>query len=190
MINKIVIILALPFVVFWGGAWIMAELSNRDYVINRLNESNLSPCEKKPLNQRLGYNLNAAVRYWEILDPTARKTEQYFLKLDLVFPFFYGAALAISLLLTWAILGRPFRPLWIITPVAVLVLADWTENLVQLHQLKKYREHGEAALQPYMIQIASIATCIKLTFFCALTLFLIGLVIIVLVRSPRLASKK
>jgi hypothetical protein len=176
MINKVLTVLALPLVVFLGGAWLMSEMSNRDYVLELLNKSNLPSCEKKPLNKRLGYDIDAVTRYWNAFDATALNAERFILELDLVFPFFYGAAFGISLLLTWAMIGRPFSPLWIIVPVAITILADWTENLIQLHQLKQYREHGAVALQANLIQIASLATCTKLIFFCALVLFLLALV--------------
>jgi len=47
-------------------------------------------------------------------------------------------------------------------PVAVTVLADWTENLLQLGQLRRYTEDGEAGLQPGWIRIASAATNLKM----------------------------
>ncbi len=185
MTDKVITILALPLAVFLGGAWLMSEISKWDYVVDRLNESNLPDWEKAPLNKRLGYDAKAVANYWDQFDDTALISQQYSLEIDLVFPLLYSAAFATSLLLTWTMLGRPFNPLWIMAPTAVTVLADWTENLAQLHQLKQYRVHGAGALQANLIQIASFATCIKLIFFCALAVFLAGLVALVLFRSFR-----
>jgi hypothetical protein len=76
MISKIFIILALPLVVFLSGVRLMSEMSNREYVINRLIDSNLPSGEKKPLNQRLGYDLNEVARYLKVFDPTALNKDQ------------------------------------------------------------------------------------------------------------------
>lgn len=176
-ISKVLTILALPLVVSLCGGWLMLEMS----------KSGMPSSEGTPLYQRLGYDINVVARYWNAFKPTALNAEQHFLRLDLIFPLFYGAAFGISLYLTWDMLGRPFSPLWIIAPVAITALADWTENLIQLNQLKQYREHGEAALQANLIQIASLATCIKLIFFYSSALFLVGLVVIFLFRLSRQA---
>ena len=106
-------LLMLPVVVFVGGAWIMSAASGRQTVPNQ-----------KPLNQRLGYDTEAVDRYWGALDPPARRAEQRFLELDLVFPVFYGTALAVSLLIASAMLGGPVHPVWLIVPVVLTVGAD------------------------------------------------------------------
>ena len=46
MIGKVAIIVALPLVVFWGGVWQMSEMSNRQYVLDRLGDSDLPSYEK------------------------------------------------------------------------------------------------------------------------------------------------
>jgi hypothetical protein len=68
-------------------------------------------------------------------------------------------------------------------PVAITVLADWTENLVQLAQLGRYC--SAQPLQAGWIRVASAATSLKLSFFTASSLFLLTLVVIVLICSAR-----
>jgi hypothetical protein len=176
-------LLALPLVVFVIGAWIMSKMANREYVTRRLGEV-VAPEDAKPLNQRFGYDLAVVERHWGGLDETARASEKRFLELDLVFPFLYGAALAASLLMAWASLGRPFNAAWLITSVAITLIADWTENLVQLSQLRRYV--NGIALESGWIQIASIATILKLSFFvCSsgILIALVGCMIVAAIRS-------
>lgn len=182
IMSKVVPILALPVIAFSGGLWLMSQMSDREYVLQRLNESTLSSSEKIPLNQRPAYDREAVARYLKAFDARALTAERKFLEMDLIFPFIYGGALAISLLLTWHLLGRPFSPLWIIAPLALMALADWTENLIHLSQLKRFVLHGESALESSLIQIASLATCIKLLFSFVLVMLFIGLVLWMLVR--------
>jgi len=122
---KVNIMLALPLTVFVSGVWIMAKISNRDYVTQPLRQS-APPEGQKPVQQRLGYDTSAVNHHWGALDNTALRRERRFLELDLVFPFLYGVALSASSLRTWATLGRPFHAAWLMAPVAITVLADWT----------------------------------------------------------------
>ena len=78
------------------------------------------------MQQRLGYDTSAVNHHWGALDNTALRRERRFLELDLVFPFLYGVALSASSWRTWATLGRPFHAAWLMAPVAITVLADWT----------------------------------------------------------------
>lgn len=182
---NIITILALPLIVFTSGVWIMSAMSSRQYVKRLLQAA--APEDRTPLHQRLGYDVQAVDHHWGVLDDTARRAEKRFLELDLVFPFFYGAALAASLLMTWTMLNKPFSSMWLIIPVAITVLADWTENLVQLGQLQRYADGGKDALHTGWIQIASIATVLKWLFLLGSSLFLIGLVAVVVARSLRAA---
>jgi len=136
-VAKALFVLALPVVVFIAGARLMGAWSGRDRVVQRLAE-HAAPEDRKPLNQRIGYDTAAVDRHWRALDPTARAAERHFLELDLVFPLFYGAAFLVSLLLAWAALGRPLHPVWIVALVGIMVASDWTENLLQLTQLSRY----------------------------------------------------
>ncbi|HYO12231.1 MAG TPA: hypothetical protein VE685_03435 [Thermoanaerobaculia bacterium] len=169
---KAVLVLALPLVVLLGGGWIMEKWSQRDLVKKALEGSSHS----KPLNLRwLGYGIDDVENHWKPLlgDPKVVGAEQKFLQLDLAFPLLYGAALAISLWMAWAALGRPFHA-WLIAPVAVGMLADWTENLVQLQQLDRFR--NRAALEATWIHVASAATVLKLLSLSGAYLFLAWLV--------------
>jgi hypothetical protein len=177
-----VLVIALPLTVFLGGAWVMAQMSERENVRQRLRLS-AAPKDQKPLNQRLHYDVDAVQHHWSALDAASRTAEQRFLEFDLVFPFLYGAALAASLLIVWAMLGRPFNPVWLIAPVAVTVLADWTENLIQLAQLQRYIHSGSDALQATWIACASAATLVKLVFFAASFLGLLILVAVMVFHA-------
>jgi hypothetical protein len=139
--------------------------------------------DQKPLNQRLGYDTKAVERYWGALDPPARRAEQRFLELDLVFPVFYGTALAVSLLTASAMLGGRVHATWLIAPVGVTVVADWAENLVQLDQLRNYIEAGEKGLAPGWINVASTATAVKLLFFSISSLALLALLVTLILRA-------
>lgn len=155
----------LPVVVLLGGAWMMTILSGHNYVTKQLRER-ADQKDRKGLNIRvLGYDTEAVDRHWGVLDERALQSERRFLQLDLAFPIFYGAALAVALWQSWIAVGKTFSSVWLILLVAVTVIADWTENLIHLSQLRFYRENGKNGLQPGWIRIASAATTVKLLFF-------------------------
>ncbi len=163
LIIRAVVLLLLPFAVFAGGVYLIAKLSDRQYVTDRLEKLK---DDKQPLGLRIcGYNAGAVARHWGALDDKALGLERRSLEIDLLFPFFYGAAFAGVLLCAWAALGRPFQPAWLLAPVLIGVVADWIENLIQLSQLRIFTASHEAGLQPGWIQIASVATSLKLTLF-------------------------
>lgn len=172
LLLAVIGLLVLPVVVFVGGAWIMSAVSGRQTVTNQ-----------KPLNQRLGYDTEAVHRYWGALDTPARRAEQRFLELDLVFPVFYGTALAVSLMIASAMLGGPVHPVWLIVPVVLTVVADWVENLVHLDQLRNYIGAGKDGLVAGWIQVASTATIVKLLFFAISSLGLAALLITLVLRA-------
>ena len=187
LIAEAVFLLALPTVIFLGGVRIMTNLSGHEYV-ERLRDK-LALDDQTSLNQRfMGYDLAAVKRHWQPLasDKLALQIEQRFLELDLVFPLFYGSAFAISLLLAWTALDRPFNPVWIIAPVAITILADWIENLSQLNQLNRVQQMNDVeALQGGWIQVASLATMVKLFFFSGLIVFLMTLIVWLFYASKR-----
>jgi len=145
-------LLTLPIVAGWGGGWLMALWSGRERV---------APVGLKPLYQRLSYDLDDVKEYWAGFGD-GLPAERLFLKLDLVFPLVYGGAFAASLLLAWEALGRPVPPRWLLAPVVLTMLSDWTENLVQLAQIERYLGRGGGALQEGRIRVASLATAVKL----------------------------
>jgi hypothetical protein len=172
-VVKAIFLLALPTVILFGGDYLMGSLSGRQLVAQRFQ---VNSKDGIGLGLRIcGYDLAAVGRRWDALDPETRKHERLGLELDLIFPFFYGGGLATALLLGWAALNRPFHPAWLMAPIAIMMVADWIENLVQLTQLRLFDASGGAGLQSGWIQIASVATTTKLVFYCGSSLLLFGL---------------
>jgi hypothetical protein len=162
---KTIVMLMLPASAFFAGAWLLEKISGRQQV------------PQKPLNQRLGYDISAVQEYWGSFDDNGRRAEKRFLELDLVFPFLYGGTLATSLLMAWSSMVQAYPLTWILIPVAITLLADWTENFVHLKQLKRYASGGQGALQESWIRVASTATFLKLSFFAASWLILLCLIV-------------
>ena len=106
--------------------------------------------------------------------------------LDLLFPFAYGGALAVSLWWVWATLGHPFHPAWIAAPLAMILTADWTEHLIQLVQLRHYLPSTEGRIQSLWVRISNCATIIKLWLTLGFYVSLAGLVVrMILTLSDR-----
>lgn len=167
---RVVLLVALPIVAFAAGGTVMQQKTGRPYVRDLLNgKTTTGPrgevTKMKFLNMRWeGYDREAFRTYWNALNAKARGIEEEFLEWDLVFPFLYGGALAASMLMAWAALGRPVHPAWVLLPVLALVAADWTENLVQMGQIRRWNAGGDAALQAGWIAVASAATRLKWAF--------------------------
>lgn len=170
---RAVFAVTLPLAVFLGGAWLLTTASGRSQVP-------APPVEARPLNQRLGYSATDVGEYWRAFDAAGLAAERRMLELDLVFPFAYGGALAAGLLAAWAGLGRGFNPAWIIGLVGIGVLADWTENLVQLAQMERFARDGPQGLQAAWIAVASAATVAKLVSLALASLALVALVVAML----------
>ncbi len=176
MILKAFLSVGFPVAVLLGGSWMISQVSGRTAAMNRLTEETQD--NPKPLNLRwFGYGTEAAKKYWSWLKPAGRQAEEKFLTLDMLFPLFYGGALAASLWWVWMALDQPFHPAWIIAPLAVIAMADWTENLIQLAQLRHYVSSNESPIQNLWIQLSSVATMIKLWLTSGLYISLIGLVV-------------
>ena len=165
--------------VFIGGAQIMSALSGRKSLEG-----------EKPLNRRWGgYRVDDAASFWGELDKHGLlRAEQRFLELDLLFPVFYGSALAASLLIASALFGWPVQRLWLVVPVVIGVLADWFENLNQLEQIRNFVDHGKDGLVARCVQIASTATVVKLYVLTVSTVLLYGLIIAFAVSKVRAGS--
>lgn len=179
------LIVGVPVAVSLGVGKAMQVYSGRE----RLSASGAA----KPLYQRWGYTPAEVVAYWKEVSRQASgrglAVERRFQELDLLYPFVYGGLLAAALLLAWVRLGRGFSPAWVLLPVALLMLCDWTENVVQLAQLTRY-EHGKP-LASHWIQVASIATMLKLALLGLVGMELIGLAGAIVVRGPgRLGRSK
>jgi hypothetical protein len=174
----------LPVVAYFGAGLIMIAASGHTYVTQQLEEK-AAPNDRTGLNMRLqGYDTADVAQHWGVLDRRALASEHRFLQLDLLFPLFYGGAFLLALLRVRRDLGQAFSPAWLIAPVAITALADWTENLIHLAQLRSYLEQGNEGLQAGWIQIASAATIIKIVFFVGTLVLLIYLAIWRIVR-PR-----
>jgi hypothetical protein len=182
MIVDAVMIVLLPLVTFVAGARLMAAWTRRERVTRRLQQ-HAAPRDRKPLNQRLHYDLGAVQRHWGALDREALAAEKQFLQLDLVFPLLYGAAFIISLLLGARMAGPAIDRAWLLGLVTVIILSDWTENLLQLAQLRRYRMGGAAGLESRWIAVASVATAIKLVSFATATLTVIVLAVATATRG-------
>lgn len=189
-IGPVLKALFLPAVVFGFGALIMNLLSKHSQVTKQLRVR-ADPEDRKPLYMRFrGYDAAEVDRHWRALDHAALKSEQRFLQLDLAFPLFYGAALAVALLRTRAVPGQSLSPLLLLGPVVATMIADWVENAIQLTQLQHYVESGEAGLHSGHIQLASMATIVKLYSFCASCLLLIWMTVYTVIRPEQTISRE
>ena len=175
--------IVIPAGVSIGGGALLKRLSGRAAVEARL--ATLPEEHRKPLNSRWHYDKPAVEQHWRALDREALAAETRFLEMDLVYPFAYGGAFFTALLIGWAMLGRPFSPVWLVVPVAVTVVADWVENLTMLSQIRAYTAGGAAALDGGRVAFASVATTVKLAGLVALVLFTIGLLLLVIVSAVR-----
>jgi hypothetical protein len=167
VVLKATLLVAVPVVVFLAGAEVMNRVSGREP----------DPELGKPLNMRFeGYDAAGATAYWKGLGTDGRKAELCFLELDLLFPFLYGAVFLGAMLLAWASLGRRFELAYLVAPMAVMLVADWVENLVQIHELRAYAATG-AAPDATLIAVASVATMVKLFVGVAVLLLLVGVAV-------------
>jgi hypothetical protein len=183
VVTRAIVALALPTLVFVGGASLMSRLTDRQAVRERLNRD--FPDNPRPLNMRFGYDVATVREMWSSLDPAMQDSEQRFLQLDLVFPLVYGAGLAVGLLLMWAAAARPVNRAWLLALVGITIVADWIENLTQLQQLRRFLV--DQRLDAGWIGLASAATMVKLTFFTAAASAILILTAIAVYRS--LSSK-
>jgi hypothetical protein len=166
-----ILALAIPLVAYFGGGLLTTKIARREP----------PPTSQRPLMMRWGYSASDVGSYWGKFPSLAG--EQRFLEADLVFPFVYGGALVAGMLLLWGALGRPFSPALLLGVVGVTLLADWTENLVQLRQLSRFMEHGCAELQANWIHVASAATMVKLAGSVASVVVLLGLAVTAMLRA-------
>ena len=186
LIFKAIALLSLPLVVFVLGGELMLRLSDPGRLRDKVQEEK----DLKGLGLRLeGYKFEAIKNYWGALKakPGALDAERRMLEIDLVFPFAYGAGFAVALLLAWAALGKTFHPVWILAPLFIEVVADWIENLIQLRQVRLFAGK-EGVLEPGWVQIASVATSVKVGLFCVSYILVVGLVIWMVYKNwPRSA---
>ena len=154
---KLLFVIFMPIAVFVLADVLMMRTTGRD----QFPQSNIA--ESVPLNTRLhGYTATEATTYWQWLGTEGQLAERRFLKADMIFPLAYGGAMLVSILFTWSALGRRFNPTLIVAPAVIAVIADWTENLVHLRQLRNFMQ--SEPVQASWIQVSSIATSTKWIF--------------------------
>ena len=146
-----------PTVVFVGVATLQSAHSGRDQALK-----SATPQNPTPLNMRLYYDNDVVDSFWGALGKSGRVAEQRFLEEDLVFPTLYGGAIAGSLLWLLPVTGLSWRPWLVVSPLVVGVMGDWTENLIQLEQLRRYGALGKNGLDASAIRLSSLATDLKL----------------------------
>jgi hypothetical protein len=139
----------------------MAAIYLMEYISGRAPFPKTGDPDAIPLNLRWrGYSEQAATDYWTWLRNNDELiAERRFLVTDLFFPFFYAGTMLTSVMLAWNWLNHSFDPKWVVICIAILVLADWTENLVHLHQLGYFVRNE--SLHAAWVQVASSATIIK-----------------------------
>ena len=161
-----------PLFLSYAGGKLMAWISGRP----KVDSLHIANNAGTPLNLRLyGYDVHDVAAHWAPFSPVRLQQERCFLELDLVYPFLYGGAFLAALLLARAWLERPLAAHWLVFPVVLAVLADWVENLVQLHQLRRWTSAAEPAvtdLNATLIQLASAATSAKIWLLLGILLLL------------------
>jgi len=139
------------------------------------------------------YDRAYATTYWRTLAAAPSvgghaplASERFLLKLDLLFPLVYGGALAAGLWCSAQALGRPGPGAWLMLAVLLMMVADWTENLVQLAELSRFTATGQASAG--WIALASAATGLKSRLVIALMLLDVAAGLWVFVRALRAES--
>jgi hypothetical protein len=171
------LMVTVPSALFVAGGVLMMRATGRARFRQRRREP-----ASQPLNFRIrGYSAAAAADYWRWLGADGLAAEIRFLRADMLFPLWYGAAMLGAMGAGWLALGRPFPPGLLLAPVAITVLADWVENLVHLRQIRLFL--ADRPLGELWIRAASVATAMKLVFFWLSTLGILVLAAWVLVAG-------
>jgi len=169
--------------VAWAGVAAIAALAQGRAVASVA----LRPLYRGP------YDRAYAETYWRTLaaapsvashPPLA--SERFLLKIDLLFPPIYGGALATGLWWSAHALGRPEFGAWLMLAVLLMMVADWTENVVQLAELSRFTATGRASAG--WIALASAATGLKSRLVIALMLLDVAAGLWVFVRALRAES--
>lgn len=154
-------LLLVPVCVITSSAALMKSCSDYAEVERQLAASGDSPHARALYARVGGYSTDEVAAHWGLLDRAGRAIERRFERADLVYPLCYGGMLAVAILAGWRRAGLTVTPLVAVAPVVTAVLADWTENLVQLRQLDVFEHAGAVALDPGWISLASAATSLK-----------------------------
>jgi hypothetical protein len=155
-------ILLLPLLVLNGGGSLLQRISGRRLVAIQLQKLT-DKKDRQGLGLRFqGYNAAQVKTHWGGLGADERVIEQHFLWMDQVFAPLYGFAFYYALSQASQYLDDPLPPAALIALVCAMVVADWTENTLQLQQLRRLDSGEDAELQTGWVRVASIATQIKL----------------------------
>ena len=179
----LIVALAISVIALFGGARAIHLVSGNSYC-SQLRRS--APAEDRvPLSWRYrGYDLAAVHRHWAPVaqDAHAIMCANRYLRMNLLFPFLYCGALAVSCMMLASMIDRSVS---LVLGLATLVLAgtllsDLTESLVLIAQFRRYIETGESNLSEKWIWVASTATKTKLIFFAATLLLALVMCVAVL----------
>jgi hypothetical protein len=176
-VVRAVVVLVFPIAVFLGFGRLQSWHSGRDAAMQAAGVS-----QADTLNMRWHYDAKDVDRFWSALQATGRTAERKFLQEDLIFPVFYGGALALSLLWLLPRTRLPWNPRLVILPVVAGVLGDWTENLTQLGLLRGYVPQHLESLNPTAVNLSTFATDVKLGGIIIATVLLLVLTCAAIVR--------
>lgn len=157
-----VAIFLLPIAVFVIGGRILLGSRSRP---QSAEWKKLPLWKRLALNMRLyGYRVKDVREYWGAFKGEGLLgQEEKALRKDLFFPPVYAGALLLSSFLAWTrwLAAPPGAPDWLVFgfPI-VVILSDWTENLIQLRELALFQR--EERLEPGLIHVASAATSLKI----------------------------
>jgi hypothetical protein len=146
--------------VFFGGVRIFAALGRASIFEQPAARLADRGDREAPYRRFRGYNAAALQRYFSGFDRAAFEAFRRTLQADLLFPLFYGGAIAAALFIGTAHLQHPFPSAWIPVLTLLPMAADWTENVSLLRQLPRF-ESGEAP-DERAVALASAATRAKL----------------------------
>jgi len=181
-VFRVIAVLIFPVAVFLAVAKLQSSHSGRDAALAAANLSS-----RDTLNMRWHYDTADVDRFWGRLGSSGRVAEQRFLEEDLIFPTFYGGALALSLYWMLSMARLSWKRWLVLLPVVIGVVGDWTENLTQLDQLRNYIANGINGLDADAIFRSSLATDAKLSGVIVADILLLVLAWMAITRpSPRI----
>ncbi len=167
--------------VFFIGATLMSAAAGHGQIASALKGSDKDK-PLAPLNTRLtGYTVTDVQEVWDRIRTVDGefKAERLYLKMDLVFPLFYGIVLAGCMALVQRATSCNCPWIALYAPIGVIILADWVENTTQLRLIGKYADPAYT-LDASMVQLASCATMLKLAAF--------GLSVVLIIALPLFAQ--
>lgn len=172
------LLIMFPGILFLSFVRVMNSLSMH-YVVTDLLALKLPG--KNQLNRMfwLSYDLDYVARLWGVIatKENAVKSEKKILLFDLVFPLVYATGFLLPLLYFRQRVNLPTSFENLLLPLVIVVLADWLENTLHIHQFSRFSQRGKASLSPLLIAISSVATRVKITFFVINCLILFALIL-------------